>query len=370
MARGFGSTYGAGATDSVKTAYTTVPAAQYSIALWAWLHGSGGFTFGIIESQTGTANNVNHNIYMNGGVASIGFDQAFTGNTGNFSIAAPATNKWFHLAVTYDSSSTSNKPVMYLNGVSQTVTTLSSPTGSVSNAVNNLYIGNNNYTATSGQQNFDGMLAEYGYWNGSILTAAEVLALAKGVTPRFVRPSGLSLYLPLLGVGSGEPDWGPSRVTQTITATAKRNHAPVSFWMPPTPVMPTSRFNGSLGLTQGALSAAIAEKEKFVAAMADIQPASTVTLTLAEKFHAAASAVQQNATLSLAGREKFSNYLTLTASANLALMYGCEIATLYPGHAVIGDAMEGGLLALADQTAYGLAAADAALYDVQITESI
>jgi hypothetical protein len=98
-------------------------------------------------------------------------------------------------------------------------------------------------------------------------------------------------------------------------------------------------FSGSLGLAQAANTAALGAAEKFVASM---------------------PTAQAHAALAIAGLEKFVGSLPLTAPANTALIAGYEIAAHYPGRAVISDAAQGGLLALAD----------AALYDVQITESV
>lgn len=49
-------------------------------------------------------------------------------------------NKWSHVAVTYDTSSTSNVPSIYLNGVLQTLSSTTQPTGTWTNTTDNLVI--------------------------------------------------------------------------------------------------------------------------------------------------------------------------------------------------------------------------------------
>src|SRR5581483_2219136 len=51
-------------------------------------------------------------------------------------------NKWYHVAVTYDDSSTSNNPSIYINGVKQTVTTETAPVGARGSAQSEVDIGN------------------------------------------------------------------------------------------------------------------------------------------------------------------------------------------------------------------------------------
>lgn len=60
------------------------------------------------------------------------------------------------------------------------------------------------------------LIAEAGLWNVA-LTAADVTALAKGFSPRLVRPDGLVDYWPLLGATS--PEIGLKGNTMTITGT-------------------------------------------------------------------------------------------------------------------------------------------------------
>jgi hypothetical protein len=81
------------------------------------------------------------NLYANIVAQGIGMDYQTTGtrfrfyynywNTtgGHWGITAPATDSLKHYAVTYDSNSTSNNPLIYVDGVSQTVTETQTPSG-------------------------------------------------------------------------------------------------------------------------------------------------------------------------------------------------------------------------------------------------
>ncbi|MGH1404636.1 MAG: LamG domain-containing protein [Alphaproteobacteria bacterium] len=72
------------------------------------------------------------------------FAHAFSGGTGQWSVAdgsVPLTT-WTHVAITYDSSSSGNDPVFYINGSSVSVSEDSTPSGSaVSDAVNPITFG-------------------------------------------------------------------------------------------------------------------------------------------------------------------------------------------------------------------------------------
>lgn len=74
----------------------------------------------------------------------------------------------------------------------------------------------------------DGLLAEVGIWNVA-LTDAEMMALAKGVSPRLIRPGNLKGYWPLWGTGSPERDQSGqgSHLTMSGTVNAGTIHAPV-----------------------------------------------------------------------------------------------------------------------------------------------
>lgn len=122
--------------------------------------------------------------------------------SGAWSIAKPSTGAWFHACVTYSFSATTNDPIMYINGVSQTVTERATPSGTVENDGTTLTTGANAGGGFSGVGSWDGRIAEFAIWN-RILTAGEAASLGKAFAPSFM-PRGLVFYLPLIGRTSPE----------------------------------------------------------------------------------------------------------------------------------------------------------------------
>jgi hypothetical protein len=224
MARGFGTTYGTnGATDRVVSGTSVALSTTFSVAAWFWNNGAGGGGFGQIFSiYAGGVNPFLGIYYDNVSGAKIEVQRGWSTQAGFWRATMP-TASWHHVCVTYDGSSTANVPVIYVDGVSQTVTTATAPSGTLSTITSTPVIGGD----STGAFGWDGMLAEVGFWNGSILTANEAASLAIGTLPRMIRPAGLTLYCPLYGTESAEHDWGPNHYAMTVTGALKQNHAPV-----------------------------------------------------------------------------------------------------------------------------------------------
>jgi hypothetical protein len=187
-ARGF-TTDGAGTTDSIATTLTAHSATR-TYACWTWITGTGGGGgFGRLLYK-GTSGAQVETISSASGA--IRFSRTWTGN-GTWEVTAPATGSWTHLLVTYDSGATSNDPVFYFNGVSQSLTADTNPTGTVVNDSEVYILGNR----PDGTRNWDGRLAECATWD-RILTAGEITAVgAKNFSPSCFR-SSLVEYLPLV----------------------------------------------------------------------------------------------------------------------------------------------------------------------------
>lgn len=96
-------------------------------------------------------------------------------------------NAWSHGCAVFD---TSYRQV-YLNGAGGTADF----TASTQNTFNDLRIGAR-YATTLGNY-FAGNLAEAAVWNAR-LTADEAASLAKGISPRLIRPQSLVFYAPLI----------------------------------------------------------------------------------------------------------------------------------------------------------------------------
>lgn len=126
------------------------------------------------------------------------FQAKFSTTDGNWSIPLSVTNlnQWHHFAITYNGASTANVPIIYVDGVSQTVTTQVTPVGTVQNNFGTGYLG----TRATNDRSMNGRLAEYAHWS-RILEAGEVTNLAAGAPPSR-HMSSLVRYLPMLGNGA------------------------------------------------------------------------------------------------------------------------------------------------------------------------
>ena len=141
-------------------------------------------------------------------------------------ITKPTTGSWHHICVTYDGSLTTNAPIMYVNGASQSVTLRSAPGGSLVTPSTSLWISSENGTG----QYFDGRLAEYAIWSGRALSLGEVEGLADGFSPLFY-PNNLEFYTPLLGRRTDEADlmYGTAG---TLTGTSAIAHPRIIYPSP------------------------------------------------------------------------------------------------------------------------------------------
>lgn len=172
-----GSTDFDGTDDYVS--FTSTDATLITIAAWVYSDAQGESTFPRILEMPGcflyfrrggaTANDNN--------VLSFTSDRATNGDwrTPDNSIS---DGQWYHVAVTYDSSSTANNPVLYINGVSQTVTEFLTPSGAQISTAGTGYIGNRSATDRS----WDGRIDDFRIYS-RILGAAEILRLAQGLQP-------------------------------------------------------------------------------------------------------------------------------------------------------------------------------------------
>lgn len=215
-ARGFGTTFGVGTTDSIKTGYATLTSGSRSYGAWVWFNAS------IVNNRIFSnlnGSNEDDGLFDAAGAA-LQYQRAFATSNGIWSITTPSSGTWHHILVTYNGSSTANIPTIYVDGVSQSVTTTTAPIGGIISTSINYYVGN----TSAGTRGWDGKIAEFTIWNGVLLSANEALALFRGVSPLSIRRGSVVLYLPLYGTQANEQDWGPSHVAQIITGTKQVNH--------------------------------------------------------------------------------------------------------------------------------------------------
>lgn len=212
-----GRLFSGAATDKIQTTGTYTWPALNTFAAWVYRTGAGGGNLGVVCHKANAATRVFND------ATTLRFLADWSGTDGEWSCPIHANDAWTHLAVTYDSGATTNDPLIYINGASQTVTEASAPTTAYNTAASALTIGNN---GASNNRNYGGRLCEVAHYN-VILSAAEILALASKVRPIRVRREALLRYLPVFGFHSAEPDYTTAADSGVLTGTALAEHAPV-----------------------------------------------------------------------------------------------------------------------------------------------
>lgn len=195
-----------GTLDSAKT---------FSISLWITVAGYVTGTDGIylVKADTfeGATTKGLFAVISNGTSSTAGtlrfnaMGWATTGGT--FTIPGPtASAAWHHLAITYNASSTANKPIIYLDGTLQTVTTATTPAGTYTFADGApLYIGSDSSGNFAPQLS---AIADVAIWPGVILSVTEMQTIwRQGLRANQIRQEQLGFYVPLVGASNPEVDY-------------------------------------------------------------------------------------------------------------------------------------------------------------------
>ena len=124
-----------------------------------------------------------------------------------------STGVWNHGAAVF--TSTTSRTV-YLNGTAATTAT-----NSIANANATQVNVGTRYSASSRIDYMNGSVGEIGVWNAA-LTADEITALSKGISPLLIRPQSLIDYVPLIGRDS--PEIGFRGGSYTLTGTSNADH--------------------------------------------------------------------------------------------------------------------------------------------------
>jgi hypothetical protein len=143
----------------------------------------------IIDKRTNSGGSSGWILYVDdesGGNCDLAFWQGFSGNE----YLAQTTSReitlgsWVHVAVVYDSSSTTNNATMYVDGSSVGLTEVTSPSGSSSNdSSKKLSIGDIDPDFTAARRAFDGNIADVRIYDTE-LTASQILDIYNGTTDR------------------------------------------------------------------------------------------------------------------------------------------------------------------------------------------
>lgn len=189
------------------TIFDTQPAANnYMVALNA-ANSSGQGRTSIVALVPGTA----------GFRIRFGVDWSTTDGTWRTDDLALDTRQ--HYVVTYDAGSTTNDPVLYVNGASVSVTQIANPAGTLTGGEDTLRVGED----AAGAQDLNGILQHVTIEGGTIWSAAQVNRAMWWGRPN----GGMDVYHPL--VTSKLADEGAAAETLTANGTTG-----VSF---PTPVV-------------------------------------------------------------------------------------------------------------------------------------
>lgn len=112
---------------------------------------------------------------------------------------------------------------------------------------------------------FNGKLAELAIWSAA-LTDASAAALAAGVSPRFIGPSFLSFYAPLIGRASPEPDLIGGNDLTLVNSPANFAHPRMIYPVPAMPIWRTERAVSVATQTLPSLSQSAAGAQAMSAA--------------------------------------------------------------------------------------------------------
>ncbi len=210
-----------------------------SISVWVRPTGWGENSFGRIVDKSSATNGTGSGwgLFLDNGT--VRFHTGFTGNGGSWQTGAVVSlNTWTHIVLTYDSSSTSNNPVIYVNGTSVSLTEISTPSGTVrSDAGIGMTVGN--FAGTS-SRTFAGVIDELQV-NSNLLSSAEASLLYRSQNSTSFATLGASESGPA-GVLKNDTDidgnslsvtlaTGPSNASSfTLNSNGSFTYVPLANW--------------------------------------------------------------------------------------------------------------------------------------------
>ncbi len=201
-------------------AATDLSALTYSFNL---TRNSGGANRNPFWSGGSFADNYHSFLQYDNGLSKLAFVANWTGAEARWSIPNTADDAaWHNHIISYDFGATTNDPVWYIDGISQTVTEVVTPSGSASFAADDGTLTLGAYDDGSAEY-WDGKMAEFAIWN-RILSSDEATFIGNGKSPSHIA-NGLVFYAPLSG------RFGPEReiingTTGVITNAVHSPHPP------------------------------------------------------------------------------------------------------------------------------------------------
>jgi hypothetical protein len=313
-----------GSSEYLEHAAAALTAAPITLACWAYVLDTTNTHTLMSLGDAGTAVNGFH-LQARG---ATGGDPvtARTNNANADSASGYPANTWFHAAAVFAAS---NSRFAYLNGTAGT-----EQTGSATPAPEVTSIGRRNNTT---QDYLDGSVAEAAIWNVA-LTAAEIAALAQGVSPLFVRAGNLVAYWPLLGRTSPEID-RVGRFDLTATGTVAIAH-PRMVGRPST-VHVERRTTGATAYTldaaPGSYAITGAAAAPLAARLVSADPATYAVTGAAMATIAARSLVADPGTLAITGAAASLLATRVLAGDPGALTITGAASTVLAAHLLVAD---------------------------------
>ncbi len=172
--------YLAGSTNNATL--TSVDTTQITVAAWVYADGNGGSSFPRVLVTPGCYLNFRFDGSANNNALDFATTTTANGSTVDGEWLSPpdsiGAGAWYHVAVSYDKSSTGNVPALFVNGSPMSLTLLTSPTAAPPSYAGTTYIGNRP-DLTRG---WDGLIDDLRIYN-RLLSDAEVQALAVVAAP-------------------------------------------------------------------------------------------------------------------------------------------------------------------------------------------
>lgn len=201
------------------------PITAYPLTIAAWFNSDSTSNTRCITQAVGkNGSNGNQSLRMSGNNLQANSNDGAGASQNAQTSAAFSAGVWNHGCAVFAAN---NSRSIYLNGGNKqtntsTVNMIASP--------DRMNIAQQQ-SSTGTSLFFDGRIQEVGIWS-VVLDDSEIAALAKGVCPLLIRPTGLLAYYPLFGNLSPEPDRWKNRLDMTLNNTPlKADHYPQLYPM-------------------------------------------------------------------------------------------------------------------------------------------
>ena len=191
MSLGFGSTWGTGSTDGVVTGSSSHASTFMTWAFWSYQEAYSSTQAIFIKLNSGVTN-----IYLRtSGAGSFALSRQWDGGTSGLWVwAYPGPGMWHQTVITLDSSSASNIPAVYSDGISQSITTFSTPSGNLVDVSSGYQLGNR----TQNDRAWNGLLANF-VAAQRIWSAEEIAAYTRGVGIGIIGRLSIAHDIPMIG---------------------------------------------------------------------------------------------------------------------------------------------------------------------------